>query len=78
MLTESDTRRAKGTDRRISAATKHLKERSMNKSKINALIEKARAGKQITAEELENLTAQRDPNSRPATVCSPRHAVAKA
>jgi hypothetical protein len=50
----------------------------MNKSKINALIEKARAGKQITAEELENLTAKRDPTSRPAKVCSPRHAVAKA
>jgi hypothetical protein len=50
----------------------------MNKSKINALIEKARAGKQITAEELENLIAKRDPTSRPAKVCSPKHAIAKA
>jgi len=50
----------------------------MNKSKINVLIEKARAGKQITAEELESLTAKRDPTSRPLKVCSPRHALAKA
>lgn len=50
----------------------------MNKSKIKALIEKARAGEQITAEELEALAAPRNPDARPAKVCSPKNALNKA
>lgn len=43
------------------------------------LIEKLQAGGQITVEDLKSLgTRKKDPNSRPAKVCSPKHAVAKA
>jgi len=44
------------------------------------LIEKLKAGEQITLEDIESLGSRKkkDPTSRPAKVCSPRHAIAKA
>lgn len=42
------------------------------------LIKKLEAGGQITVEDIKSLGKKRDPGERPAKVCSPKHAVAKA